>query len=140
MVLSRDPSPCLPQPYVPRPYTFITHTAIEFVQMTSSDLINNGSHLGGQLTMPQNLKPIFHCDTKPVGPGVGLYPQCHNFALEIPTYWYLKMRKFAFFPTPNLKFVLPPERNPNASQWNIRCVGYQTQISHVGHVHFMFCC
>ena len=29
-------------------------------------------------------------------------------------------------------------RNPNASQWNIGCVGSQTQISHVGHVHFIF--
>ena len=29
-------------------------------------------------------------------------------------------------------------RNPNASQWNIGCFGSQTQISHVGHVHFFF--
>ena len=31
-----------------------------------------------------------------------------------------------------------PTQNPNASQWNIGCVGFQTQISCVGNVHFMF--
>ena len=46
------------------------------------------------------LKPIFHCDAKPfaLGPGVGLDPQRHNFALKIPT----------------LKFALPPTRNIKA--------------------------
>ena len=83
-----------------------------------------------------SLKPIFHCDAKPfaLGTGVGLDPQRHNFALPIPTCWYLKP------PTPNLKFALPPTRNRNASQWNIGCVGPQTQISCVGHVHFIFFC
>ena len=30
-----------------------------------------------------NVEPIFHCDAKPfaLGPGVGLDPQRHNFAL-----------------------------------------------------------
>ena len=27
---------------------------------------------------------------------------------------------------------------PNASQWNIGCVGSQTQISQIGHVHSSF--
>ena len=31
-----------------------------------------------------------------------------------------------------------PTQNPNASQWNIGCVGSQTQNFRVGHVHFMF--
>ena len=31
-----------------------------------------------------------------------------------------------------------PTRNPNSSQCNISCVGSQTQISRVGHVHFIF--
>ena len=66
-------------------------------------------------------------------------PQHNNFALGIPTCWYLKTRKFALPLTPNLKFAFPPRPNPNASQWNIGCVGFQTQISHVGHVHFIFC-
>ena len=83
------------------------------------------------------LKPIFHCDTKPyaLGCGVGLDPQRHNFALPIPTCWYLKMLKFAFSPKANLKFALPLMRTPNASQWNIGCVGSPTQNFHVGHVH-----
>ena len=36
-------------------------------------------------------KPIFHCDAKTfaLGPCVG-----HNFALGIPTCWYLKTLKF----------------------------------------------
>ena len=36
---------------------------------------------------------------------------------------------------PNLRFY--PTRNPNASKWNIGCVGYQRQNSGIGHVHFM---
>ena len=86
------------------------------------------------------LKPIFHCDAKPfaLGPGVGLDPQRHTFALGIPTCWYLKTLKFAFLPTPNLKIALPPTPTPNASQWYIGCIGSPTQISRVGHVHFFF--
>ena len=74
--------------------------------------------LSGRMTLSGlfiPLKPIFHCDAKPftLGTGVGLDPQHHNFALPIPTCWYLKTRKFA----------LPPTPNPNASQWNIGCIG-----------------
>ena len=58
--------------------------------------------------------------------------------LRKPTCCYLKTLKFVLHPTRNLKFALPLTQNPNASQWNIGCVGYQTQISPVGHVHFMF--
>ena len=67
----------------------------------------------------------YHCDAKPfaLGLGVGLDPQRHNFALPIPICWYLKTLKFAFPPTPNLKFALPPMRTPNVSQWNTGCVG-----------------
>ena len=62
-----------------------------------------------------------------------------------PTRWfcvtyttmYLKMLKFALPPMPTPKFALPPTRNPNASQWNIGCVGSPAQIFRVGHVHFM---
>ena len=40
--------------------------------------------------------------------------------------------------TPNtyFKICVTPTRNPNAIQWNIGCVGSQTQISRFGHVHF----
>ena len=85
------------------------------------------------------LKPIFHCDAKPLalGPLVWLDPKCDDFALPIPTCWYLKMLKFALPLTPTLKFALPPTRNPNTSQWNIGCVGSPMQNFCVGHVHFM---
>ena len=38
----------------------------------------------------------------------------------------------------NAKNVRHPTQNPNASQWNIGCVGFQTQHFRVGQVHFMF--
>ena len=38
----------------------------------------------------------------------------------------------------NAKICVTPNQNPNASQWNIGCVGSQTQNSRVGHVHFIF--
>ena len=77
------------------------------------------------------LKPIFHCDAKPfaLSPGIGLDPQLHNFALGIPTCWYLKTLKFALPPTGSVKFAT---QNPKASQWNIGCVRF-----HIGCVHFM---
>ena len=70
------------------------------------------------------LKPIFHCDAKPfaLDPGVNFDSQHHNFALPIPTCWYLKTLKFTLPPTLNIKFALPPTPTPNASQWNIGCV------------------
>ena len=73
-----------------------------------------------------------------LGPGVGLAPQRHYFALGIPTCRYLKMLKFAFPPTQNIKFAFPPTQNPNASQWNIGCVGSLALGLCVGHVHFIF--
>ena len=41
-------------------------------------------------------------------------------------------------PTPTLKFALPPTRNPNASQWNIDCVGSPGIGAQVGHVYMLF--
>ena len=46
--------------------------------------------------------------------------------------------KNALPPTPKLKIAFHPTQNPNASQWNIGCVGSHMQISRVGHVHFIF--
>ena len=54
-----------------------------------------------------------------------------NFTLEIPTL------EFALAPMRILKVALPPTRKPNPSQWNIGCIGSQTQNFQVGHVHFM---
>ena len=58
------------------------------------------------------LKPIFHCEAKPftLGPGVSLDPQHHNFALGIPTCWYLKALKCGLPPKQNIKFALPSTR------------------------------
>ena len=79
------------------------------------------------------LKPIFHCDAKflALGVGVGQYPRRQNFALGIPTCWYLGANAnpvICVLPDANLKFVFYPTRNPNASQWNIGCVGCQRKI------------
>ena len=74
-----------------------------------------------------------------LGPEVGLAPQSHYFAFGIPpTCWYLKMLKCAFPLTQNIKFAFPPTQNPNASQWNIGCVGSLALGLCVGHVHFIF--
>ena len=37
----------------------------------------------------------------------------------------------------SLKFTLPPTRTPNASQWNIGCVGAPGIGAGTGHTHFM---
>ena len=41
--------------------------------------------------VPQEVKPIFHCDAKYLASGVdiGQCPRRQNFALEIPTCWYI---------------------------------------------------
>ena len=44
----------------------------------------------------------------------------------------------AFYPTRNLKFAFYPTRNPNASHWNIGCVGSLALGLCVRHVHFIF--
>ena len=46
--------------------------------------------------------------------------------------------KICVSPTQNIKFVFPPTQNPNASQWNIGCVGSLALGLCVGHVHFIF--
>ena len=43
-----------------------------------------------------------------------------------------------YFALSDTNFSRHPRQNPNASQRNIGCVGYQTQNYCVGHVHFMF--
>ena len=53
------------------------------------------------------LKPIFHCDAKYLasGVGVGQGPRCQNFALEIPTCWYI-------LALPNAQFCVTPDAKP----------------------------
>ena len=91
----------------------------------------------------KKLMPIFHCDAKYLasGVGVGQCPQPQNFALEIPTCWYilaLPNAKICSAPTQNLKFALAPTPTPDASQWNIGGVGPSGVGAGVWHVHFFF--
>ena len=85
-------------------------------------------HVGSSFTFA-NLKPIFHQNAKYLasGAGVGQCPRRQNFALCIPTCWYLKCENLRY-PTPNLKVGLAPTPNPDASQWNIGCVGSQHKM------------
>ena len=71
------------------------------------------------------VKPIFQCNAKPFALGTFASPNP-----RIPTCWY-------FFALGDANFSRHPTQNPNASQWNIGCVGFQTQNSCVGHVHFI---
>ena len=48
-----------------------------------------------------------------------------------------KNAKIALPKTRLPKFALPPMRNPNASQWNIGCVGSPGVGAGVGYVYFM---
>ena len=112
----------------------------------------------------ERLKPIFHCDanTLALGPGVGLAPKRHNFALRIlKTIAYIPLRRKIpgvggwrwvdasilhwryqhvgiFWRYLTLKFALAPTPTPDASQWNIGGVGPSGFGADVGHVHFMF--
>ena len=56
------------------------------------------------------------------------------------TYTNMLVSKNTKTPDDKPKICVSPTQNPNASQWNIGCVGYQTQNSRIGHVHFhVFC-
>ena len=87
-------------------------------------------------------KPIFHCDAKylALGVGVGQCPPHQNFALEIPTCWYilaLPNAKICVSPDAKLKICVSPDANPCVSQWHIGGVGPSGVGAGVGHVHFM---
>ena len=73
-----------------------------------------------------NIKPLFHCDAKPFALGTFVSSNAKDTNMLVS------------FALDNANFSCHPTQNPNASQWNIGCVRYQTQISCIGHVHFMF--
>ena len=79
------------------------------------------------------LKPIFHCDAKYLASGVGVWqcPRRQNFALEIPTCWYI-------LALPNAKICVFPDANPRRQSVEYRLRWVPTQNTGVGHVHFMF--
>ena len=47
---------------------------------------------------------------------------------HVGIFWCYLTLRFAFSPTPNLKFAFSPTPTPDASQWNIGCVGSQRKI------------
>ena len=72
------------------------------------------------------LKSIFHCYAKPFELGTFASPNTKDINMLVS------------FALGNTNFSRHPTQNPKASQWNIGCVRYQTPISCVGHVHFIF--
>ena len=87
----------------------------------------------------KTLKPIFHCNANYLasGVGVGQCPRRQNFALEIPTCWYILLLPPTPIPDANPKICVTPTPTPDASQWNICGVGPSGVGAGVGHVHFM---
>ena len=68
-------------------------------------------------TIRKTFKPIFHCDAKYMasGVGVGQCPQRQNFALEIPTCWYilaLPNAKICVTSDAKPKICVSPDANP----------------------------
>ena len=60
-------------------------------------------------------KPIFHCDAKPFALGTFASPNAKDTNMLV---------SFALGDT---NFSRHPTQNPDASQWNIGCVGFKTQ-------------
>ena len=86
-----------------------------------------------------NIKPIFHCAAKTfaLDPSLAKTPNV-KFRVGNTNMLVSKNVKICVTPAQILKFGLPPTQNSNASQWNIGCIGSQTQHFRVGHVHFFF--
>ena len=74
----------------------------------------------------KRLKPLLHCDAVALASAFGNTPNARV------------LLKFALPPTRMLKLALPPTPTPNASRWNIGCVGSPGVGARDGHVHFMF--
>ena len=65
-------------------------------------------------------------------------PPTRRFCYTYTNMLVSKNAEICVTPNANFKIALAPTQNPNASHWNIGCVGYQTQNLRVGHEHFMF--
>ena len=70
-----------------------------------------------------------------VGAGVG---HVHFMFFVLISLTFSSQRKPSFRWNMGFKFALPPTPNPDASQWNIGCVGSLALGLCVGHVHFIF--
>ena len=68
-------------------------------------------------------KPIFHYDAKPfaLDTGVGLDPIRHTFVSPKAK----DTNMLVSFALGDANLSRHPTQNPNASQWNIGCVGFQ---------------
>ena len=93
-------------------------------------------------------KPIFHQNAKYLasGVGVGHCTRRQNFALPNAKYTNMLVslalddaNLSRFYLTRNLKVAFYPTRNPNASQWNIGCVGCQRKVFASGMYISFFC-
>ena len=96
-------------------------------------------------TSLDKLKPIFHQSTKYLasGVGVGQCTQRQNFALPNAKYTNMLVPLAlgdAHFSQRYLKVAFYPTQNPNASQCNIDCVGYQRKILALAMCISLFLC
>ena len=68
------------------------------------------------------LKPIFHCNANYLasGVGVGQCPRRQNFALEIPTCWYILALPPTPIPNANPKICVTPDTNPRRQSMEYR--------------------
>ena len=93
----------------------------------------------------EDVKPIFHCDTKYLRRGLALgnAPNtrilCWRYQHD-GIFWRYLTLKFVSPLTPNLKFALPQMPTPDANQGNNGGVGPSRVGAGIGHVHFIFFC
>ena len=73
-----------------------------------------------------------------VGSWRWLGPPTPQFCVTYTNMLVSKNAKICVPPDANLKFALPPTPTPNASQWNIGCVGSPMQDFRICNVHFIF--
>ena len=88
-------------------------------------------------------KPIFHQNAKYLasGAGVGQCPRRQNFALGIPTCWYLKCKICITrrqIPNTKPRICVSPDAKPGRQSVEYRMCWVPTQNAGVGHVYFMF--
>ena len=90
---------------------------------------------------------IFHCDAKYLASGVGVRqcPRRQNFALEIPTCWYilaLTNAKSCVSPDAKLKICVSPDANSRCQSVEYRWRWVFWRWPCIFHVYFMYisCC
>ena len=83
----------------------------------------------------QTVEPIFHCYTKPFTLGTFASPEAKGTKFASTNAKDTNM--LLSFALGDANFSHHPMQDPNASPWNIGCVGLQTQNPCIGHVHFM---